>query len=224
VSKSKISRFEENLTFSHLFQRSFEELRDGFHLKGKWNKDYFNNDNPIILELGCGKGEYTIGLALRYPDKNFIGVDIKGSRMWVGCKKVKELGLKNVAFIRTRIELIESFFAKNEVSEIWLTFSDPQPRKSRERKRLSSPQFLQRYSHFIKDDNVIHLKTDNRPLFDYTLEVIKGNDHKLGFTSFNVYDDGAPAEVKEIQTFYEQMWIEEGRTIHYLNFKMKKDG
>ncbi|MDT8393843.1 MAG: tRNA (guanosine(46)-N7)-methyltransferase TrmB [Bacteroidales bacterium] len=224
MSKNKISRFEENLTFSHLFQRSFEELRNGFHLKGKWKSDFFNNQNPIILELGCGKGEYTVELARRFPEKNFIGVDIKGARMWVGCKKVHELGLKNVAFIRTRIELIENFFDHDEVSEIWLTFSDPQPRKSRAKKRLSSPQFLKRYSHFLHHDNLIHLKTDNRQLFDYTLEVIAEGGHEKGFVSYDVYHLGAPPEVMEIQTFYEQMWREEGRTIHYLNFRMKKDG
>lgn len=222
MGKNKISRFEENLTFSHLFQRSFEELREGFHLKGKWHKEYFGNQNPIILELGCGKGEYTIGLAQRYPDKNFIGVDIKGARMWVGCRKVKDMELKNVAFIRTRIEFIELFFGSDEVSEIWLTFSDPQLRMSRRKKRLSSPQFLQRYSKFLKDGSLIHMKTDNRPLFDYTIEVIEEYGHEKGLVSFDVYDDGAPPEVMDIQTFYEQMWREEGRTIHYLNFKMKK--
>jgi tRNA (guanine-N7-)-methyltransferase len=220
VGKNKISRFEENDTFSHLFQRTFEDLEDGFHLKGKWHEEFFGNQNPIVLELGCGKGEYTVGLAKRYPDKNFIGVDIKGSRMWVGCKQVTELGLKNVAFIRTRIELIEVFFAQNEVSEIWLTFSDPQPNKYR--KRLSSPQFLRRYSNFMRDDNLIHMKTDDRPLFDFTLRVIERGNHEKGIVSIDVYNEGAPPEVMEIQTFYEQMWIEEGRTIHYLNFKMRK--
>jgi tRNA (guanine-N7-)-methyltransferase len=205
-----------------MFQRSFEELVDGFHLQGRWHEEYFKNQNPIILELGCGKGEYTIGLAQRFPEKNFIGMDIKGARMWVGCKKVQEQGLKNVAFIRTRIELIERFFARDEVSEIWLTFSDPQPNKAR--KRLSSPQFLQRYSSFLKDDNLIHLKTDDRPLFNYTLKVIDEYKHDKGLVSFDVYGKGAPPEVVEIKTFYEQMWIEEGRTIHYLNFKMNKHG
>jgi len=153
--------------------------------------------------------------------ENFIGVDIKGARMWVGCKQVRELGLKNVAFIRTRIELIENFFGKDEVSEIWLTFSDPQPRKSRQKKRLSSPQFLKRYSRFLQKDNLIHLKTDNPQLFDYTLEVIEAYGHQKGDVSFDVYGQGAPPDVMEIQTFYEQMWIGEGRTIHYLNFRMK---
>lgn len=224
MTKNKISRFEENLTFSHLFQRSFEELENGFHLKGNWHKSYFKNQNPIILELGCGKGEYTLGLAERHPDKNYIGIDIKGARMWVGCKKVQERGLKNVAFIRTRIQLIENFFGPDEVSEIWLTFSDPQPRQSRAKKRLSSPQFLQRYSHFLREDNLIHLKTDNPQLFDYTLEVISEGGHELGFVSHDVYKQGAPPEVMEIQTFYEEMWRNEGRTIQYLNFRMKKDG
>ena len=222
MGKNKIIRFEENLTFDHLFQRSFEQLEDGFHLKGRWHEDYFGNDKPIILELGCGKGEYTIGLARRNPDKNYIGVDIKGSRMWVGCKKAEELELKNVAFIRTRIVLIERFFATDEVSEIWLTFSDPHLRGAHNRKRLSSPQFLQRYSKFLKEDNLIHLKTDNRQLFDYTLKVIEKGDHDKGVVSFDVYEEGAPPEVMGIQTFYEEMWREEGRTIHYLNFRMKK--
>ncbi len=222
MGKNKISRFEENLGFKHLFQRSFEQLQDGFHLKGKWNRDFFGNDNPIVLELGCGKGEYAIGLAQRHPEKNYIGIDIKGARMWVGCKKVEELGLKNVAFIRTRITLIESFFAENEVDEIWLTFSDPHPRKGHARKRLSSPQYLARYSSFLKDENRIHVKTDNPGLFAYTQEVIREGGHELGDISDDVYGKGAPPEVMEIQTFYEQMWIEEGRTIHYLNFKMNK--
>lgn len=221
MGKNKISRFEENLSFEFLFQRSFEQLQDGFHLKGKWN-EYFGNDNPVILELGCGKGEYTIGLAQRNPGRNYIGMDIKGSRMWVGCKKVRELELRNVAFIRARITLIEYFFGKDEVSEIWLTFSDPHPRKGHARKRLSSHQYLKRYSSFLKDDNVIHLKTDNPELFEFTQEVIKEGGHEPGFISDDVYARGAPPEVMEIQTFYEQMWREEGRTIHYLNFKMKK--
>ncbi|MEN8224845.1 MAG: tRNA (guanosine(46)-N7)-methyltransferase TrmB [Bacteroidota bacterium] len=224
MSKNKISRFEENLTFSHMFQRSFEQLSDGFHLTGKWHDEYFNNQNPIIVELGCGKGEYTIGLAQRNPDKNYIGVDIKGSRMWVGCKRVQELGLKNVAFIRARINLIERFFDKNEVSEIWLTFSDPHLRGAHSRKRLSSPQFLRRYSKFLKDDNIIHLKTDDPTLFQFTLDVIEEGGHEIGIVSRDVYGEGAPPEVMEIQTFYEQMWIEEGRTIQYLNFKMNKHG
>jgi tRNA (guanine-N7-)-methyltransferase len=222
MGKKKLSRFEENLTFNHLFQRSFEQLQDGFHLKGRWHSDFFGNNNPIVLELGCGKGEYTTGLAERFPGKNFIGIDIKGARLWVGCKKTQETGLKNLAFIRARIELIEHFFGPGEVKEIWLTFSDPQPRRSRAKKRLSSPEFLKRYSSFLADDNLIHLKTDNRQLFDYTLDVIEKGGHEKGFVSFDVYHEGAPPEAMEIQTFYEQLWRREGRTIHYLNFRMKK--
>ena len=221
MGKNKISRFEDNKTFEFLFQRSYEQLDGGFHLKGKWN-EFFGNNNPIILELGCGKGEYTVGLAKRHPDRNYIGVDIKGSRMWVGCKQVREMGLKNVAFIRARIALIEFFFGRDEVSEIWLTFSDPHLREGHSRKRLSSPQYLARYSKFLKDDNIIHLKTDNPNLFEFTKKVIKDDGHELMYISEDVYNKGALAEVMEIQTFYEKMWIEEGRTIQYLNFKMRK--
>jgi tRNA (guanine-N7-)-methyltransferase len=149
-------------------------------------------------------------------------MDIKGARMWVGCKQVRDLGLKNVAFIRARITLIEQFFGKDEVSEIWLTFSDPHLREGHKRKRLSSHQYLKRYRSFMKDENIIHLKTDNPVLFEFTQEVIEEGGHEPGFISDNVYEKGAPPEVMEIQTFYEQMWREEGRTIHYLNFKMKK--
>ncbi len=222
MGKNKISRFEENDHFDHLFQRSFEELKTGFLLKGKWHQEYFKNDHPITLELGCGKGEYTVGLAQRYPDRNFIGVDIKGSRMWRGCKQVQEMGLKNVAFIRTRISLIEKFFDEDEVSEIWLTFSDPHLRGAHGRKRLSSHEYLKRYSKFLKEDNTIHLKTDNPMLFKFTLGVIEQGGHEKGIVCKDVYGEGAPADVMEIQTFYEQMWLKEGRTIHYLNFKMKK--
>jgi tRNA (guanine-N7-)-methyltransferase len=222
MGKNKISRFEENATFEHMFQRDFEALKSGFELKGKWHTEFFKNDNPIVLELGCGKGEYTVGLAQLQPEKNYIGIDIKGARMWRGARQVKELGLKNVAFIRTHIELTESFFGPDEVSEIWLTFSDPQPRKSKFKKRLSSHQFLKRYSSFLCDENTIHMKTDNRPLFDFTLGVIEEGAHEKGFVSFDVYEDGAPPEVTGIKTFYEQMWLKEGRTIHYLNFRMKK--
>ena len=221
MGKDKISRFEENLTFEFLFQRTYEQLKDGFHLKGKWY-EFFGNKHPIILELGCGKGEYTIGLARRHPDRNYIGVDIKGARMWVGCRQVNDLGLKNVAFIRTRINLIEHFFGKDEVSEIWLTFSDPHLRKAHARKRLTSPQYFSRYATFLKDENIIHLKTDNPTLFKFTLDVIREGGHEPGFVSYDVHKDGGPPEVLEIQTFYEQMWREEGRSIHYLNFKMKK--
>lgn len=205
-----------------MFQRTWDGLQDGFELKGKWHSEFFKNDNPIVVELGCGGGEYTVGLAQMYPEKNYIGIDIKGARMWKGAKQVHDLGLKNVAFLRTHVELIENFFAKDEVSEIWLTFSDPQPRHSRRKKRLSSPQFLKRYDSFLREDNIIHMKTDDPPLFQYTLDVIEEDGHEKRFVCYDVYHESVPPEVSGIQTHYEKIWLKEGRRIHYLNFKMKK--
>lgn len=222
MGKDKLLRFAENDSFSFMFQRNFEDLIDGFELKGKWHSEFFKNDNPIILELGCGGGEYTVGLARRNPDKNYIGVDIKGARMWKGARQVHDEGMKNVAFIRTQVDFIEKFFGPDEVSEIWLTFSDPQPRNCKVNKRLSSRIFLSRYNNFLSEDNIIHMKTDNRPLFDFTLNIIEEDGHEKGFVSFDVYDDDAPPEVMGIQTHYETLWLKEGRTIHYLNFKLKR--
>lgn len=205
-----------------MFQRTWDTLKDGFELKGKWHSDFFKNDKPIVLELGCGGGEYTVGLAQMYPDKNYIGVDIKGARMWKGAKQVDEKGLKNVAFVRTHVELIENFFGPDEVSEIWLTFSDPQPQLSRRKKRLSSPEFLNRYDSFLRKENIIHMKTDDPQLFEYTLEVIEEGGHKKEFVSFDVYNEVVPPEVTSFQTHYEKIWLKEGKSIQYLKFRMKK--
>lgn len=202
-----------------MFQYNFEDLvRRGFPFKGKWNNHYFKNNYPITLELGCGKGEYTVGLAGKYPEKNFIGIDIKGARLWRGCKTAVEKNMNNVAFIRTRINLLNYFFGENEVEEIWITFPDPQPQKSREKKRLTSPDFLELYKPLLKKGGIIHLKTDNRSLFDYTLETIKGNKYHLMTNITDIYKSGLNNEVTSIQTFYEKMWLEENIPINYLNF------
>ncbi len=222
MAKKKLIRFDENVTFDHLFQLSYDELMKGFPLTGKWRRDYFKNDHPVILELGCGKGEYTVGLAQRYPEKNFIGVDIKGARMWRGCKTVQEKELKNVAFIRTKIDLIEHYFEQDEVNEIWLTFPDPQPKKINAKKRLSSPQFLKHYGKVMKEGGIIHLKTDNSQLFEYTLEIIQEHRLELVCQTHDLYASDHKGPAGDIFTFYEEMFRDKGQKIKYLQFRMKK--
>lgn len=218
MGKNKLERFEENLTFPNLFQVSYEFLQQNtFHLRGKWNTDFFKNDNPIVLELGCGKGEYTVNLAKKYPNKNFIGIDIKGARLWRGCKTSNEDKMTNVAFLRTRIQLIEQFFAQNEVSEIWITFPDPQLKKPN--KRLTCERFLSYYKNIAKTNTVIHLKTDSYELYDYTLnEVIPQGNYKVLFNADDLYSSDFQDDVKSVRTFYEQMFLNEGKKITYLQF------
>lgn len=217
-------RFAENLTFNNLFQLQYEELIKGFKLKGNWHSDFFKNDGDIVLELGCGKGEYTTGLGERYPDKNFIGVDIKGSRLYLGLKHARDHELNNIAFIRTRINLVEMCFGKNEISEIWITFPDPQPRDTRAKKRLTSSWFLNSYKKFLKPDGIIHLKTDNIIVFESTLDVIQEEKHELLYKTDDVYSEGFSNELTQIQTYYEKKWIVYGTRIKYLKFKLNKDG
>lgn len=224
MSKNKLQKFAENLTFEHLLQPTLEEFQTGdFRLRGRWSKDFFHNDNPIVLELGCGKGDYTIALAKQYPEKNFIGMDIKGARLWRGCKNSLEQGLDNVGFLRTKIQNVDLFFATSEVEEIWITFPDPQPRISKSGKRLTSPPFLRKYSNVLIPEGIIHLKTDNVSLFDYTLEVVEAGNHHLLKQSRDVYADELGSPITTIQTFYEQMWLAEGLKIHYLRFKLNRD-
>jgi tRNA (guanine-N7-)-methyltransferase len=218
VAKKKLLHFAENLTFKHLFQYPHLGVLQDFPLLGQWNKDFFHNDNPITLELGCGKGEYTVSLATNHPEKNFIGMDIKGARLWKGCKMAEELGLKNVAFIRSRGEFLESFFAPDEIEEIWLTFPDPQPQSNRIQKRLTSPEFLERYKNILKPQGIIHLKTDNEKLFRYTLRVIKELGHLLIFSSDDIYQMETVHEATAIQTYYEGIYRKQGIPIKYIEF------
>ena len=221
----KLERFAENLTFPNLFQVSYEMLKEqGFALRGRWNS-FFANDNSITLELGCGKGDYTVALARIHPDRNYIGVDIKGARMWRGAKTSNEEQMHNVAFLRTRIELIEQFFAPEEVSEIWITFPDPQPKK--EMKRLTSERFLSYYKHFLRPGAPIHLKTDSQELHDYTLnEVIPASGYRVEYATQDLYATPAAdhpeipslQEAQMTQTFYERMFLAEGKPITYLKF------
>ncbi len=222
--KKKLAHFAENLTFKHLFQPPFEELTTGFPYKGNWHDGYFLNDNPITLEAGCGKGEYTVNLAIMHPDRNFIGMDIKGARLWKGCKMVQEHGLQNVAFIRSRIDFIENFFSLNELDEIWLTFPDPQPQSNRTQKRMTSPVFLEKFKNILKPEGVIHLKTDNTGLYHYTLKVIREYGHHLIISSDDIYRLEQPLEATAIQTFYEAIFRKNGIPIKYIEFTLNHEG
>lgn len=222
MAKKKLERFEESKTFPNLIQAGYFDLLKDYPLKGKWASKYFGNTHPIVLELGCGKGEYTVSLAEKNTLLNFVGIDNKGARLWRGCKNAIEKHLENVCFIRTRIEQIERFFAPGEISEIWITFPDPQPGSSRERKRLTSPRFLNHYRNIIKTESIIHLKTDNAPLFEYTLETIALHGHQLLFHSFDLYGLNLNDDASGVQTFYEKMFLEQGTSIKYLRFKLKQ--
>ncbi len=222
-SKNKLKRFKENETFSNVIQPSREELvSHQFSLKGNWNKEFFKNNNPIVLELGCGKGEYSVGLAQTYPDKNFIGIDIKGARFWRGAKTAIEEKIGNVGFMRTQIELITYAFAKAEISEIWITFPDPQIKYKRTKHRLTNTEFLQRYKHILQPDGVINLKTDSEFMHGYTLGLLHGEGHEILHANHNVYkNEYSPKEVTGIQTFYEKQYLEQGKPITYIKFRIK---
>lgn len=221
-SKNKLKRFKENETFSNVIQPSRDEIIKGeFALKGRW-KDHFGNENPLVLELGCGKGEYTIGLAQRHPDKNFIGIDIKGARFWKGAKQALEENLINVAFLRSQIELIDQLFAEKEISEIWITFPDPQIKYKRTKHRLTNSTFLEKYRKILKEEGEIHLKTDSEFMHGYTLGLLQGLGYEIIYANHDVYkNEGSPAEVLDIQTFYEKQYLEKGKPITYLNFRAK---
>ena len=221
MGKGKLAKFADMERYENVFQYPYSVIDNvPFDMKGHWRDQYFHNDNPIVLELGCGKGEYTVELARLYPDINFIGVDIKGARMWTGATMALQEGLKNVAFLRTNIEIIDRFFSAAEVTEIWLTFSDPQMKNVH--KRLSSTFFLERYRHFLVDNGIIHLKTDSNFLFTYTTYMVEHNSLPVLFRTEDLYHtDGIDDETKKIlsiQTYYESMWIERGLSIKYMKF------
>jgi len=246
LGKNKLARWAELGNFNNVIQPQIGEISGKDHrIKGNWNREIFKNNNPVIIELGCGKGEYTIGLSKLLPDKNFIGIDIKGARMWRGAKTANEYKLNNTAFLRTRIEFISSFFAENEVDEIWITFPDPHPGKKNSNKRLTCPWFLNTYRKFLKDRGIIHLKTDNTELFDFTRRLVMENGLEILFSTTNMYsadteelkvsvgsftknpdpdyNDHISESIISIKTHYEIKFLEKGMTINYLAFRLEKD-
>ena len=226
MGKNKLKKFAEMETFHNVFQPPYEPMA------GHWRDRYFQNDHPIVLELGCGRGEYTVGLAERYPEKNFIGVDIKGARMWAGAKEAEQKKLKNVAFLRTNIEFITEFFAADEVDEIWITFCDPQMKKAT--KRLTSTYFMQRYQRIVKPNGLIHLKTDSPFLYTYTTEMLRLNPYPVLCSTDDLYGEKSDeatvpvqgkeialfADAKALQTHYEKQWLDRGMSIKYIEWQL----
>lgn len=220
-SKNKLKRFNENETFENVIQPTREEVTSGFKYQGKWN-EFFGNNNPIVLELGCGKGEYTVALAQRNPNVNYIGIDIKGARFWRGAKTAIEDNIPNVAFVRTQIELVDFIFAENEVSEIWITFPDPQIKYKRTKHRMTGDAFLKRYHKVLNSEGIMHLKTDSEFMHGYTLGLLHGQGHDVMYANHDVYrQEGAPEEVTKVQTYYESQYLEKGKAITYIKFKLK---
>ncbi len=221
MGKDKLRRFAAVKDFEHFYE---PVVREPFPLKGKWREEHFKNDNPIVLELGCGKGEYCVGLGKHFPDKNFIGVDIKGARMYIGAEQALQNGMNNVAFLRTRIDFIADYFDAGEVDEIWLTFSDPQPKKPR--KRLSSPLFIERYRKILKPGGVVHMKTDSDLLFEYTEQEIRTQPYELLELTWDLYGelvenlDPVMQEIMHIKTHYEKLFTTKGAIIKYCRFKI----
>ena len=231
MGKNKLKKFAEMETFHNVFQCGARETLEGnpvVAMRGKWHEEYFHNDNPIVLELGCGRGEYTVGLAAKYPEKNYIGIDIKGARMWAGAKQAELAGMKNVAFLRTNIEMLTHFFAPNEVAEIWITFPDPQMKKAT--KRLTSTYFMQRYAELLVENGLIHLKTDSPFLYTYTQAMVKENNYPLLVNTCDLYNieqmsgvgnrESDIEEARALQTHYEHQWLDRGLTIKYLRWEL----
>ena len=221
MAKNKLKKFAQMESYPHVHQPDLELLKGGYFMKGNWKKGFFKNKNPLILELGCGMGEYSVGLAQKFPEKNFLGIDIKGARMWQGATFSFEKGLKNIGFLRIRIDWIEHCFAQNEVDEIWITFPDPQIKKRRGTKRLTHPVFLSRYANILKKEASIHLKTDSQFLHGFTLGVIAGEKHILEDSTNDLYDSRVKRKHMEIKTHYEKIYLGKGNPITYLRFHLR---
>ena len=220
-SKNKLKRFQENETFSNVIQPTRAEVLENFSHKGKWHS-FFKNNNPIVVELGCGKGEYSIALAKKNPTKNYIGIDIKGARFWRGAKTAIEENLPNVAFVRTQIELIDFIFDENEIDEIWITFPDPQIKYKRTKHRMTNPVFLRKYFHILNEKGIVNLKTDSEFMHGYTLGLLHGEGHEVLYANHNIYhNEGSPKEVIETQTFYENQYLRVDKPITFIQFRLK---
>jgi tRNA (guanine-N7-)-methyltransferase len=223
VGKNKLARWTEFGSYDNVIQPLIRDVAGKDHpIKGRWNSELFKNNNPIVLELGCGKGEYSVGLAENFPDKNFIGIDIKGARMWRGAKTANEKNLPNVAFLRMRIEFINSFFSRDEVDEIWITFPDPHPGARNSNKRLTSPWFLNTYRLFLKDKGLIHLKTDNKELYEFTMRTLAHNNLQTIFSTNDLYSEQSD-NILSIKTHYEKIYLTSGIRITYLSFRLEKN-
>ena len=219
-SKNKLKRFKENETFSNVIQPTREEvLNNTLILKGNWNRNFFKNQNPIVLELGCGKGEYSVNLATMFPEKNFLGIDIKGARFWRGAKTALVEKINNVGFLRTQIELVDCIFDENEVDEIWITFPDPQIKYKRTKHRMTNPDFLNKYKKILKPNGIVHLKTDSEYMHGYTLGLLQGLGLTIEYAHHDVYGTtNAPKEVTDIQTYYESQYLAINKKITYMRF------
>ena len=223
MSKGKLQKFADMARYPHVFEYPYSVVDDvPFVMRGRWREEFFHNANPVVLELGCGRGEYTVGLAEMFPEKNFIGVDIKGARMWTGATDSLQRGMKNVAFLRTNIEIIDRFFAPGEVQEVWLTFSDPQMKKAT--KRLTSTYFLERYRRFLTDGGLVHVKTDSNFLYTYTRLLIEANHLPVEVMTDDLYHSGQADEILSIRTYYEQQWLARGINIKYIRFRLPQEG
>ena len=223
MGKGKLAKFADMREYPHVFEYPYSVVDNvPFPMKGHWGETFFKNDRPIVLELGCGRGEYTVGLGRLFPEKNFIGVDIKGARMWTGATESLQAGMTNVAFLRTQIEIIDRFFAEGEISEIWLTFSDPQMKKAT--KRLTSTYFMERYRRFLTDRGLVHLKTDSNFMFTYTKCMIEHNHLPVEVMTEDLYHSGMTDEILSIRTYYEQQWLDRGLDIKYIRFRLPHEG
>lgn len=224
VAKHKIARFAQLKTFKNVIEPKLDDILNKDHpIKGNWNTTFFKNSNPVVIEVGCGKGEYTTGLAERFPNKNYIGIDIKGARMWKGALYAVENNLTNVGFLRARVEHIASFFAPEEISEIWITFPDPQEKRIRALKRLTSSRFLSLYKQFLKPDGIVHLKTDNDLLYDYTCRLCSCNNFSIKINTQDLYKTNLDEHLLSIKTFYESQFLLQGCSIKYLSFEINGD-
>jgi len=219
MGKRKLQQYSEIDSFDNVFQVKYDRFRTDYHMKGLWRKNHFANDNPIVLELGCGKGEYSIGLATRFRNKNFIGIDIKGARIWRGSKTAIDTWLENVAFVRTLIEQIDSVFGEKEVDEVWITFPDPQLKKRREKKRLTSPEFLKKYGQILKENGIVHLKTDSVEMHRYSKETVEEIGHEILLCTEDLYGTVKDNDILEIKTFYEEKYLKQQKPICYLKFR-----